>query len=204
MDKYGLCGRNRHVEAEEKIPPSNVAAKHQNCKDLPKGPTENIQHWFKYRLGVEQVTIHWMKFRLRQLPAVWCYCLQIVNLQIQILENKNKSLPLSAKCWLWRYSCTDIRLVNGSDATQGRLEVYYDGEWGTVCDDWYVLAWTSLTFCMVGCFEKKNKIVIVLVGLRFSGYEKCLCNIPIWVKHRCIVHCLSWVYIAATPIHQSG
>ncbi|NXK45295.1 SRB4D protein, partial [Chauna torquata] len=44
-----------------------------------------------------------------------------------------------------------IRLVRGADACQGRVEIFYRGSWGTVCDDDWGLSEAGVVCKQVGC-----------------------------------------------------
>ena len=56
-----------------------------------------------------------------------------------------------------------VRLVGGSDRREGRLEVYYNGTWGTVCDDGF----TDLSATVV-CYSLGYAYVGQSVGNRYG------------------------------------
>ncbi|XP_051256282.1 scavenger receptor cysteine-rich domain-containing group B protein isoform X2 [Dicentrarchus labrax] len=93
-----------------------------------------------------------------------------------------------------------VRLMNGQNTCQGRVEIYYHGKWGTVCDDDWVLNNARVVCQQIGCgsavYAHTNSYfgygtgLVLLDNVNCQGTEPDLtkCKSLGWGKHNCGHH----------------
>ncbi|XP_068691181.1 scavenger receptor cysteine-rich type 1 protein M130-like [Montipora foliosa] len=99
--------------------------------------------------------------------------------------------------WIAVVLPTDLRLVGGTKRSEGRVEIYHNGVWGTVCDDKWDIKDAQVVCRALGFFSAiaaphkarfgQGSSTIWLDNVDCAGFERSLkdCTNRGWGRHDC-------------------
>ena len=101
---------------------------------------------------------------------------------------------------MYYYTDFDIRLSDGSTTSEGRVEVYHSGSWGTVCDDGWDANDAAVVCAYLGFAGTSEAVSLAQFGqgtgdihmddVACAGNEGSLdqCAFYGWGRHNCRHH----------------
>ncbi|XP_075758663.1 scavenger receptor cysteine-rich type 1 protein M130-like isoform X3 [Pelodiscus sinensis] len=157
------------------------------CRQLQCGAAERAYNPPSSERGMGPVGLKWVQCAGNETRLTSCDNSQSEPAQAGIAEDVGVVCSGSRR----------IRLAKGPGRCAGRVEIYYNGSWGTVCDDSWDLPDADVVCKQLGCGRALNATVsahygqgsgqIWLDDVKCSGNESDLwaCPFAPWGQHNC-------------------